>query len=104
MKWEIAKLSERVSKFPQKRELKGRTITLKITFDDFTKITRSRTLADYVSDKSIMKEVAYLLLLNTEAGERPVRLFGVGVSNLEHVDKMKESKILQNGQLAFDFE
>lgn len=104
MKWEISKLAERVSKFLKKRNFRGRTITLKITFADFRKITRSSTLDDYVNDKSTLVTVAFSLLKKTEALERPVRLLGVGVSNLEHVDKMKEEKVPQNGQLTFDFE
>ena len=104
MKWEIGKLTDRVSKFLKKRNFRGRTITLKITFSDFQKITRSSTLADYVNDKPTLDTVAFSLLQNTEANERPVRLLGVGVSNLEHVDKMKEEQIPQSGQLTFDFE
>ena len=63
--------------------LVGRTVTLKLRYDDFTTITRSATLEDATRDPHRVIEVARALLARTEAGERPVRLVGVGLANLE---------------------
>jgi DNA polymerase IV len=64
---------------------KARTVTLKLRYDDFTTITRSRSLSQAVFQAESLLTVARDLLLgSTEAGERPVRLIGVSTSNLLH--------------------
>jgi DNA polymerase-4 len=65
-----------------KRELKGRTVTLKVRYDDFTTITRSRTLKRPIDDGANISAAARgLLHCATEAGVRPIRLLGVSVSS-----------------------
>ena len=59
---------------------KGRTVTLKVRYGDFTTLTRSQTLPEGTSDPSIVAAIASALLRKTEAGARPVRLLGVGLS------------------------
>ncbi|MCB9762014.1 MAG: DNA polymerase IV [Alphaproteobacteria bacterium] len=62
---------------------RGRTVTLKVRYDDFTTITRSRSLLEPTANPDLVIRIAEALLAETEAGQRPVRLVGVGVSNLE---------------------
>lgn len=62
---------------------KGRTVTLKVTYNDFEKCTRSKTLACPAADPSTLHETAVALLYSTEAGTKPIRLLGIGVSNLD---------------------
>jgi len=63
-----------------RRELLARTVTIKVRYDDFTTITRSDTRpATRNSDEIAGRAVA--LLDRTEAGRRPVRLLGAGVSS-----------------------
>jgi DNA polymerase-4 len=63
--------------------LRARTLTLKVRYDDFTTITRSRSVEPALRDAEHILEVAHALLMSsTEAGTRPVRLLGVSVSNL----------------------
>ena len=62
----------------------GRTVTLKIRYEDFTTITRSRTLPSYTREARLIAETATeLMRTGTDAGVRPVRLIGVSVSQLE---------------------
>ena len=76
-------------------ERRGRTITLKIRYDDFTTLTRSRTLADRTDDPTIIATVAHQLLHSaTEAGIRPVRLIGVNVSGLDTPSEVPEQLCL----------
>ncbi|MFM8445955.1 MAG: hypothetical protein ACKN9Z_01135, partial [Actinomycetota bacterium] len=42
---ELLRLSERVTHRMRKRELRARTIGLKVRFSDFTNLTKSKTLA-----------------------------------------------------------
>jgi DNA polymerase-4 len=60
----------------------GRTISLKVKYNDFKQITRSATLTDPVDDGNTIYRQCCSLLEKTEVGRRPVRLLGVTVSNL----------------------
>ncbi|MDF2158532.1 DNA polymerase IV [Algoriphagus sp. CAU 1675] len=64
----------------KKSGIKGRTLTLKIKFSDFTQQTRSRTLEQYPEDAKIWSLA--LELLGQEEIQNPVRLLGLGLSNL----------------------
>lgn len=62
--------------------LKAKVIQLKVKYHDFTLVTRSLTLDDFIDDGMIIYMTASDLLGKTEAGVRPVRLIGVSVSGL----------------------
>ena len=57
-------------------------MTLKVRYEDFTTVTRSRTFAVPVYDGASIAACARDLLRRTEAPKRPVRLLGVTASNL----------------------
>ena len=78
---ELSHLAEKLWK--RKREISARGLTLKITFADFEKITRSRTLPDFFYCAEEILEIALDLLGNTEAGKRPLRLLGLSLSHFE---------------------
>ena len=59
----------------------GRTIGIKVRLDDFTTVTRARTLPEPTADAATVTEVA-LGLLADYAPPRPVRLLGVRVAGL----------------------
>jgi DNA polymerase-4 len=63
--------------------VKGRTVTLKVRYADFTRITRSHSLPVAVNDLTTVYDVARGLLARTEAGRRKIRLLGVSLSNLD---------------------
>ena len=66
--------------------LKGRTITLKIKLEDFSEISRSRTVSPATHITKIISDCA-IALLNENPLKKKVRLIGVAVSNF---DKSKE--------------
>ncbi len=66
----------------ERRELSAATVTIKVRYSDFTTVTRSRTLTVPTRDETRLRRTARELLERTEAGRRPVRLLGVGGSNL----------------------
>ncbi len=72
---------------------KGRTVVLKVKYHDFEQITRSRTLPYYPSVDDIYKTAAELLDAKTEAGKKPVRLVGLGISGL-----LEETELSTNRQ------
>jgi DNA polymerase-4 len=59
----------------------GRTIGIKVRLDDFSTVTRARTLAAPTCEAEQVKQVA-LALLEEYAPARPVRLLGVRVAGL----------------------
>ncbi|HWI20077.1 MAG TPA: hypothetical protein VNT81_20130, partial [Vicinamibacterales bacterium] len=67
----------------EKKSIKGRTVTIKVRYDDFTTITRSQSTPDYTNDADAIAERAVKLLEKTEAGHRPIRLLGVSVHNFD---------------------
>ena len=79
---ELDRLSEQVARGLSKRQLSACTFTVKVRYDDFTTVTRSRTLAGPTCDPEEIKVYSRGLLRRSEAGDRPARLLGVGASNL----------------------
>lgn len=76
----------------EQKQLMGRTIVLKVTYADFSKITRSRTRDQSISSIDELRSIATTLLLHsTEAGERPIRLLGVGLSHFEQNDDEEDA-------------
>jgi len=61
---------------------RGRTIAIKVRLDDFTTVTRARTLPAATNDVATVREVA-CALLREYAPTRPVRLLGVRVAAFE---------------------
>lgn len=83
MHGQIEEIAEKVSNRLNKSNTKGRTITLKVRFSNFQRITRSQTLIQSVSESQTIASVAKELLVQTEAGIRKIRLLGITVSNLD---------------------
>jgi DNA polymerase-4 len=71
--------AERVGADLRAQGVRGRTVTLKATFADFRKLTRSRTLSEPVNDTRSIFETA-LDLLQELNPRQDLRLIGVGVS------------------------
>jgi DNA polymerase-4 len=61
----------------------GRTIGIKVRLDDWTTVTRARSIAEPTDSYDTVFAVA-LALLREYAPARPVRLLGVRVANLAH--------------------
>lgn len=72
-----AKLESRL----QRAALKGRTVTVKFKFHDFTLMTRSRSLPELVDDKARIFHAVGQLLDEANVEGRRIRLLGVGLSN-----------------------
>ncbi len=71
----------------RENRLKGRTVTIKIKYEDFTQITRSRTAENLTDDLQEIFSIEEGLLYKTEAGSRKIRLVGASVSKFEESGK-----------------
>ena len=64
------------------RDMRGRTIGIKVRLDDWTNATRARTIEAWTNDHDAITTIA-LELLRAYAPARPVRLLGVRVASFE---------------------
>lgn len=96
----LMQIHETLSRRIDKTGRKGRTITLKIKYHDFTVKTRSKSLDYYTNDSTVIWTVVNELLHQPEYLEKEVRLLGITLSQLDNVNKMKG---LDGYQLTLDF-
>lgn len=61
----------------------GKTVTLKVRYNDFKTITRSTTVRDFTNNAGDILEITRPLLDSTDAGNIPLRLLGITLSNLD---------------------
>jgi DNA polymerase IV len=82
------------------RGRRGRTIAIKVRLDDWTTVTRARTLPAATCDAQVVIDVA-VELLRAYAPPRPVRLLGVRVAGFEDVEpEVRRVAPPPGGQLA----
>ena len=62
--------------------VRGRTVTLKVKFSDFTTITRSRSVSAIIDGRDALETISLLLLQAEMPMRRSVRLLGVSLSSL----------------------
>ena len=79
----LARMAEELCAGLARHGRSGRTIGIKVRLDDFTTVTRARTIPEATCDAGRVTAVA-LRLLADYAPPRPVRLLGVRVAGLEH--------------------
>ena len=93
----LEKIADELEKRMKKADTKGKTITLKIKYSDFSQQTRSKTMEYFTQDKfeffPIVKELLY-----QEKLKNSVRLLGISFGNL-NTEKTTPIWV----QLKFDF-
>jgi len=82
----LSSTAEKLERLMKKRDLKGRTVTLKLRYFDFCRITRSMTVDEPLGDSTSIMRYIPELLQRTQAGRLKVRLLGIAISNLVNVD------------------
>ena len=65
---------------------RGRTVTLKLKYSDFTLATRARSVRDLVTEKPRFAAIAREILDDTLPLDKSIRLMGLALSSLEGVD------------------
>ncbi len=79
-------ISQELENRISKKEIKGKTLTLKIKYKDFTQYTRSKTTEIYFLNHSEFYETAKKLW-ELRPFDKPVRLLGLSLSNLNTLEK-----------------
>ena len=80
---ELLALAERVAQRLRQYGRRGRALTLKVKYADFKQISRSITLPEATDDAGEIRRHIGLLLKKTEVGEKPVRLLGITLAQLQ---------------------
>jgi DNA polymerase-4 len=84
--------AQRLSSRLRRAGLRGRTITLKLRYADFTTITRSHTSGSGVDGARQLYRIATELLATRDRPD-PVRLLGLGAGSLESADAPQQLDI-----------
>lgn len=84
----VLELVERI----ERKDFRGRTLTLKLKWDATTQITRSLTQEKVLRTKDDILPLAKRLLKDTEYHDRPIRLMGLSVSSPETNDKEGQNR------------
>jgi len=95
----LRRQAQRLAGELRERRAPGRTIAIKVRHDDFSTITRARTIGEGTHDAETIASVAVELLRGNRP-ERPVRLLGVRVSGFEEADR----PVAPEGQAALALE
>ncbi|MEX1120730.1 MAG: DNA polymerase IV, partial [Balneolales bacterium] len=95
----LHEIAGKVSQRLLKAEASGKTITLKVRYENFESVTRSVTLPEFTNDALTLFQFSSELLKETDAGQRDVRLLGISVSNLN-----LNRKLTRGIQLSLQFE
>jgi DNA polymerase-4 len=82
---QLATLAQQLCERLQRAERKGRTISIKVRLDDWTTVTRARSLTVATNAEAAVSSTA-LELLREYDPKRPVRLLGVRVAAFETDD------------------
>lgn len=94
----LDRIAERVFERLQKAKVKGKTITLKVKFSDFSQVTRSRTEELNITGLNEIQQLAKVLLEQLGAEIKPIRLLGISLSNFQN-----DATIRNNVQLTLEF-
>ena len=82
IKQTIFSISDNVSRILRKKNLKGKTITLKIRLEDFSTFTRSQSQKEFIDSSKIINQITSKIFDNFKRDGKKVRLIGIAVSNL----------------------
>ncbi|NTF66006.1 DNA polymerase IV [Rhizobium rhizogenes] len=86
-------LIDKVWRYCEGNGIRGKTVTLKVKWDDFTQITRSKTVVAPVGSASEIAEIVDLLVSPIFPLPRGIRLLGVTLSSLDAVDEGSEPQL-----------
>ena len=90
IKHQLLLLADKVGYRLRKKMLKGKTISIKVKYSDFSVITRSKTLQTLTDSTDIIYEVSKELFWENQRN-KPVRLIGITVSNFASDDSVQLS-------------
>lgn len=86
-------LVDKVWRYCEANGIRGKTVTLKVKWADFTQITRSKTIITPVANALELAEIVDLLLSPIFPAAKGIRLLGVTMSSLDAADDDEGSQL-----------
>ncbi len=96
----LATIAEELEKRMARTSNKGKTVTIKLKYSDFSQQTRSKTIDTYISTKDEFFPIIEELLFQKEI-VKSVRLLGISITNLYREDNSVSERY--SIQLKFEF-
>jgi DNA polymerase IV len=81
----LENLAEQIIASADKQQLKSRTVTLKVKYNNFKQVTRAHT-SEEILKLSTIKSLLPVLMEKTDAGKKPVRLVGLSLSSFDEAN------------------
>jgi len=78
----IFSIADNLSRVLRNKQLKGKTVTLKIRLQDFSTFTRAHSYGSFFDSSQLIGETCLKLYHNFDKKSKKVRLLGIAVSNL----------------------
>jgi len=76
-------VNEKLGLALERTKIKGKTINLKIKYNDFTTITRSKSVKSFTCDTQLIESICWELFEQLDWDGKGIRLLGLGLSNLD---------------------
>ena len=76
---------------------KSKTVALKLRFHDFTTVSAQKTIKHWITSADELHAVAVELLSSRWTGGTPIRLVGIGLSNLAAVEAQDQMELFTDG-------
>ncbi len=77
----------------EKSRLLAKSVSIKMKYNDFDQITRSKTLAWHIDDQLVFEKIVEELVESTMPLIKPIRLLGVSVNQLESMDDLEGKQL-----------
>lgn len=88
----LLELTEQVGRRLRRHGIFGKTVQIKVRYWDFDTVTRAKTIATPSQATQVLWETAAELLMNLrQSNQTPVRLLGMGVSQLSREEKRQRT-------------
>jgi DNA polymerase-4 len=102
MRVEVARMARTAAAWLERHGLFAKTVTVKVRYSDFTTVTRNDSRRPRTRDADELTNRALALLGRTDAGQRPVRLLGVGVHEFSDSNQNDATDECAPALLPFD--
>jgi DNA polymerase-4 len=99
---ELEKVTDDLFRRTDRSKFRGKTVTLKVKYSNFTHTSRSKTLPDFISDYDTLQKIAFELLELVPLSLQ-IRLIGLSIKN----NDVSETELKENSsgtQLQIPFE
>jgi DNA polymerase-4 len=85
----LFKMSEKVSFRLHSNNLKGNTVFIKVRYGDFSTVSRQISLKNHLNSTEVIYKTGKKLIKDNKLFNKPLRLLGIGVSNLSNSEKIQ---------------